>query len=76
MEQIWTVIGQYAFPIVMCVLMAWYVKYVQDNYRTDIADINQKHKQEMDQLTEALNNNTLAIQKLTDYIEAQDDKRD
>ena len=76
MEQIWTVIGQYAFPIVMCVLMAWYVKYVQDNYRTDIADINEKHKQEMDQLTEALNNNTLAIQKLTDYIEAQDDKRD
>lgn len=75
MEQIWTVIGQYAFPIVMCVLMAWYVKYVQDNYRTDIADINEKHKQEMDQLTEALNNNTLAIQKLTDYIEAQDDKR-
>ena len=75
MEQILTVIGQYAFPIVMCVLMAWYVKYVQDNYRTDIADINEKHKQEMDQLTEALNNNTLAIQKLTDYIEAQDDKR-
>ena len=75
MEQIWTVIGQYAFPIVMCVLMAWYVKYVQDNYRTDIADINEKHKSEMDQLTEALNNNTLAIQKLTDYIEAQDDKR-
>lgn len=75
MEQIWTVIGQYAFPIVMCVLMAWYVKYIQDNYRTDIADINEKHKQEMDQLTEALNNNTLAIQKLTDYIEAQDDKR-
>lgn len=75
MEQIWTVIGQYAFPIVMCVLMAWYVKYVQDNYRTDIAAINEKHKSEMDQLTEALNNNTLAIQKLTDYIEAQDDKR-
>ena len=75
MEQIWTVVGQYAFPIVMCVLMAWYVKYVQDNYRTDIADINEKHKSEMDKVTEALNNNTLAIQKLTDYIEAQDDQR-
>ena len=75
MDQIWTVIGQYAFPIVMCVLMAWYVKYVQDNYRTDIADINEKHKSEMDKVTEALNNNTLAIQKLTDYIEAQDDQR-
>ena len=73
MDQIWEVIGQYAFPIVMCVLMAWYVKYTQDNYRTDIADINDKHKAEMDKVTEALNNNTLAIQKLTDYMEKQND---
>lgn len=73
MNQIWEVIGQYAFPIVMCVIMAWYVKYTQDNYRTDIADINDKHKAEMDKVTEALNNNTLAIQKLTDYMEKQND---
>lgn len=73
MEQIWAAVGQYAFPIVMCVIMAWYVKYVQDNYRQDIADINEKHRSEMDQLTAALNNNTLAIQKLTDYMESKDD---
>ena len=73
MEQIWAAVGQYAFPIVMCVIMAWYVKYVQDNYRQDIADINEKHRAEMDQLTAALNNNTLAIQKLTDYMESKDD---
>lgn len=71
MEQIWEVIGQYAFPIVMCVLMAWYVKYTQDNYRSDIAAINSQHKSEMDNVTEALNNNTLAIQKLTDYMESK-----
>ena len=51
------------------------ISAIERSNRTDIADINEKHKQEMDQLTEALNNNTLAIQKLTDYIEAQDDKR-
>lgn len=74
MDQIWTVIGQYAFPIVMCVLMAWYVKYTQDNYRSDISEINEKHKNEMDQVTSALNNNTIAIQKLTDYIESMDNE--
>ena len=69
MDQIWSAIGQYAFPIVACVVMGWYVKYIQDNYRQDISSISSRHKEEMDKVTEALNNNTQAIQKLTDYIE-------
>lgn len=68
MDQIWSAIGQYAFPIVACVVMGWYVKYIQDNYRKDISDISSRHKEEMDKVTEALNNNTMAIQRLTDYI--------
>ena len=67
---------QYAFPIVACVVMGWYVKYIQDNYRKDISDISTRHKEEMDKVTQALNNNTLAIQRLTDYIEKDNDKRD
>lgn len=73
MDQIWSVIGQYAFPIVACVVMGWYVKYIQDNYRKDISDISTRHKEEMDKVTTALNNNTLAIQRLTDYIEKDND---
>ncbi len=69
MEQIFSVIGQYAFPIVACVVMGWYVKYIQDNYRKDINEISVRHRDEMDKVTEALNNNTLAIQKLTNYID-------
>lgn len=69
MDQIFSMVGQYAFPIVACVVMGWYVKYIQDNYRKDISEISGRHKEEMDKLTAALNNNTLAIQKLTDYIE-------
>lgn len=73
MEQIFSVIGQYAFPIVACIVMGWYVKYIQDNYRKDINEISTRHKDEMDKVTVALNNNTLAIQKLTDYIEKSDE---
>ena len=73
MDQIWSAIGQYAFPIVACVVMGWYVKYIQDNYRKDIADISTRHKEEMDKVTEALNNNTIAIQRLTDFIEKDAD---
>lgn len=71
MDQIFTAIGQYAFPIVACVMMGWYVKYTQDNYRKDIQDLSKNHKEEIDKVTSALNNNTLALQKLTDVIESK-----
>lgn len=73
MDQIWTAVGQYAFPIVMCVLMAWYVKYVEDKHREEITSLNKEHKDEMSTITEAVQNNTLAIQHLTDYMQSKDD---
>jgi hypothetical protein len=71
MDQIFAAIGQYAFPIVACVIMGWYVKYTHDNYRTDIQELSKNHKEEIDKVTSALNNNTLALQKLTDVIESK-----
>ena len=72
MDQIWSAIGQYAFPIVMCVMMAWYVKYTEDKHREDITNLNKEHRAEMADVTEAIKNNTLAIQHLTDYMEKRD----
>ena len=57
------------FPIVACGGMAWYVKYITDRNREDLKEERTLHDEEMSKVTEALNNNTLAIQKLTDYIE-------
>lgn len=68
MEQIIELLGQYAFPIVMCLIMAWYVKDQADKNREDIKQINQQHQEEMSQVTSALNNNTLALQRLSDLI--------
>ena len=71
MDQIWSVIGQYAFPIVMCILMGWYVKYREDKHSDEIKETRESHKAEMDKVTDALNNNTLALQHLTDYMQRQ-----
>ena len=68
MENTLTLLGQYAFPIVACIAMGWYVKYIQDNYRKDIQELSENHREEMNKVTSALNNNTLALQKLTDVI--------
>lgn len=67
-----TAIGQLitsmGFPIVACLLMGYYIKQQTEYYREDISNINQQHKEEMNKITEALNNNTLALQKISDAL--------
>ena len=51
------IVSTVGFPIAMCVALLWYIKEQSD-----------KHKQETEKFTEALNNNTLVLQKLCDTI--------
>lgn len=69
MDQILALVGQYAFPIVMCLVMAWYVKDQADAHRTEVKELNQQHRDETDKLSEMIVNNTLALQKLIDIME-------
>ncbi len=57
------------FPIVCCIAMMWYVKYVTDQNREEIAKLNEQHKQEMSEVTQAINNNTLALTRLCDMMQ-------
>lgn len=68
MNTILQAVGTVGFPIVCAIAMAWYVKYVTDRNREDIEKLNAQHQQEMKEVTTALNNNTLALQKLSDVI--------
>ena len=67
-------VGTLGFPIVCAIAMAWYVKYTTDRNREDIDKLNEQHQQEMKEVTTALNNNTLALQKLSDVIGNEVDK--
>lgn len=66
-------IGSVGFPIVCCGAMAWYVKYITDKNREQIDSMNEKHQGEMVQITEALNNNTKALQHLSDIMDTLKD---
>lgn len=57
------------FPIVMCLILAWYVKTRDDAHSEQINRMNAEHKEEALKMTEALNNNTLTIQKLVDVLQ-------
>lgn len=61
-------IGQYAFPVVACCAMGYYVKYSTDENNKRLDNLNAQHKEEMSQVTQALNNNTLALQHLADMM--------
>lgn len=69
MDQILTLVGQYAFPIVMCLVMAWYVKDQSDAHRDEVAELNKLHQDETGKLADAINNNTVVLQKLIAIME-------
>ena len=55
-----TAISTLGFPIVMCGAMFWYMLKEKD-----------AHKEEMTMVTNALNNNTLILQKLCDTLDGE-----
>lgn len=63
-----SLIGSLGFPIVACGAMAWYVKYQMDINNQQIKALTEEHKAEMLEVTSALNNNTLALQRLCDKL--------
>lgn len=73
-------IVQLGFSVVMCLLMGWYVKYREDKNDAQLNDLLMKHHEEIkvikdqhnsetQKVVEALNNNTIAIQRLADKLE-------
>ena len=56
------------FPIAMCLILAWYVKTRDEVHTEQINRITEMHKEEARMMTEALQNNTLTVQKLVDIL--------
>lgn len=56
------------FPIVMCLIFIYYVKYLNDTNREQINQLQLQHRQETTEMTKAIENNTLALTKLIDKL--------
>ena len=56
------------FPIVMCLVFMYYVKYLTDKNAEQIDRLQIQHKQETTEMTKAIENNTLALTKLIDKL--------
>lgn len=73
-ETIVQIVQSVGFPIAMCVAMGAYVKYTEDKSREERVDLQAQHAEEMESVKAALNNNTLALQKLVDEFNKGGDK--
>lgn len=62
-------INTVGLPTVVAIASMWYVKYREDKNDSRIDNLNEAHKKEMTDITEALNNNTLALQRICDTFD-------
>ena len=69
MNEIITVINTLGLPTVVAIASMWYVKYRDDKNDVRMDKLNETHKQEMSDITEAVNNNTVALQRICDIFD-------
>lgn len=68
MNEVVSIISAVGFPIVAAVACGMFVKWQYEQNAKQVDEMRKEHKEEVQKMTEALNNNTLALQKLIDKI--------
>lgn len=66
-----TLIGNYAFPIVMCIALFWKMDKDQKENREENSKRDEIHREEMNSIRESLDNNTAALVQLTLQIQTK-----
>ena len=69
MNVVMQMVATLGFPIVACIAMGWFVYDNTKKHRDEVSKLNEQHKEEMSQVTTALNNNTLALQRPCDKMD-------
>ena len=72
MSEIANLIPTIGFPCLACIGVGSFVKYMFDKYTNDIKEMQSSHREETKQFAEALNNNTVVLQKLCDKLDKED----
>ncbi len=78
-----SLIASLGFPIVACGAMALFIvkrseandqklEALRKEQREDLMNIQREHKEEVARMTEALDNNTAAIERLTERLEREE----
>ena len=69
MNDIFEFIKTVGFPIAACVGMGWFVKYQTDLNTKNIEKMRTEQNEQVKNMTEAVTNNTVALQQLVDKLD-------
>lgn len=64
------IISSLGFPIAMCGVCCWYVKYITDKNAQENKEEREAHAKEQNEIRKALENNTNAINQLNALVQA------
>ena len=71
MKLIAQLIASLGFPIVMCIILIVFIKYVIDAHRRERKELTERYAVLIEELTEVVSNNTNMISKINDKIDIQ-----
>lgn len=69
MNDILTIISTVGFPIAACIGMGWFVKYQTDLNNKNMETMRQEQNEQIRSMTNAVKNNTVALQQLVDKLD-------
>ena len=72
-EEILQILEHFGFPVAVCGVLMWYINEINKRFNEQLTSIMNQHKSETDKMVEAINSNTLVMQKLVDRIGGTND---
>lgn len=67
-EVVFNAITTVGFPIVMCLIMLWYMVKERDDHTAEMNATREAHKEETNMLRTAIENNTLALTRIIEKL--------
>lgn len=71
MNDIVSIISAVGFPIVAAIGCGYFVKWQYEQNMNQMEEMRKEHKEEVTKMTEALNNNTLALNTLINKLDKE-----
>ena len=63
------IVSQLGFPISMCIGACVFIKYQFDSNNKNMDELRKEHKEEVEKMTTAITNNTIALTKLIEKLD-------
>ncbi len=68
-NEITSLIQLVGFPAALCIILLIGFKYIFDKFMAEMTQERESHRQEMETVTTAVNNNTVALTKLSEKLD-------